>query len=153
MDTVEEVQSEIVQAGYAYWHSVKGERALPARGDFDPPIEIPQLIPNIIIFDVLHEPLDFIYRLIGTKVRMHLMQDLTGMRMSAIEFQRPPSVIWSHQAWVVEQAAPRFVRPPYVGPHKDFLFIEAVILPCGSGGGRVDKLMVFADFVRALQPR
>jgi hypothetical protein len=150
VNNLENVQSEIVRAGYAYWLAGKGDRPLPARGDFDPPIEIPRLVPNMIIFDVLQAPLDFVYRLIGTKVRTHLMQDLTGMRMSDIDFQRPPSVIWDHQAWVVEHAAPRFVRPPYVGPHKDFLFVEAVILPCGTGRG-VHKLMVFADFVRAVR--
>jgi len=152
VDKIEDVQSEIVRAGYAYWLAAKGDRAFPSRGDFDPPIEIPRLITNMIIFDVLHRPLDFVYRLIGSKVRMHLMQDLTGVPMSKVEFQRADSVIWSHQAWVVEHAAPRFLRPPYVGPHKDFLFIEAVILPCGAGP-EVDKLMVFADFVRALRPR
>ena len=148
MDQLNDVQSEIVQAGYAYWLAGKGERALPLRSDFDPPIEVPRLVPSMIIFDVLYEPLDFLYRLIGTKVRMHLMQDLTGIRMSEIDYQRPPSVIWSHHVWVVEQAAPRFMRPPYVGPHKDFMFIEAVILPCGTGS-RVEKLMVFVDFVGA----
>ena len=152
MDKIEDVQSEIVRAGHAYWLAARGERALPLRRDFDPPLEIPRLIPNIIIFDVFQEPLDFRYRLIGTKVRTHLVQDLTGVRMSDIAFQRPPSVIWSHHAWVVENAAPRFMRPPYVGPHKDFLFIEAVILPCGSGRC-VEKLMVFVDFIRALRSR
>ena len=148
----DKVESEIVHAGHAYWLARKRDRALPLRSDFDPPLEIPRLIPNMIIFDVLHEPLDFVYRLIGSKIRPHLMQDLTGVPMSTVAFQRADSVIWAHQAWVVEHAAPRFLRPPYVGPHKDFLFIEAVILPCGSEA-RVDKLMVFADFVRALRPR
>jgi len=152
VDKVEDVQSEIVRAGHAYWLAGKRDRPLPARGDFDPLLEIPRLVPSIMVFDVLHDPLDFVYRLIGTKVRTHLMQDLTGVRMSEIEFQRAPSVLWSHHAWVVEHQAPRFMRPPYVGPHKDFLFIEAVILPCGQGS-RVDKLMVFVDFVRALRPR
>jgi hypothetical protein len=151
VDKAEDIQSEVVREGYAYWLARKGERALPRRADFDPPIEIPRLVPNIIVFDVLHEPLDFVYRLIGTKVRPHLMRDLTGVRMSDVGFQRPPSVIWSHHVWVVEHAAPRFMRPPYVGPHKDFMFIEAVILPCGTDN-RVDKLMVFVDFVRALRP-
>ncbi len=151
MDKVEDVQSEIVRAGHAYWLAVKRDRPLPARADFDPPLEVPRLIPNMIIFDVL-QPLDFVYRLIGSKVRTHLMHDLTGVRMSSVPYQGEDSVIWSQQAWVVEHAAPRFVRPPYVGPHKDFLFIEAVILPCGMDH-RVDKLMVFADFVRTLRPR
>jgi hypothetical protein len=150
VDQVEDVQSEIVRTGYAYWLAGKGERKFPSRGDLDPPIEIPRLVPNMIIFDVRHEPLDFVYRLIGTKVRPHLMHDLTGTRMSDIEFQRPPSVIWSHHAWVVEHAQPRFMRPPYVGPHRDFMFIEAVILPCGTATG-IDKLMVFVDFVRTLK--
>ena len=152
MDKAADVQSEIVQAGHAYWLAGKAEHTLPQRNAFDPPIEIPRLVPNMIMFDVLHEPLDFVYRLIGTKVRPHLMRDLTGTRMSDIEFQRPPSEIWSHHAWVIEHAAPRFMRPPYVGPHRDFMFIEAVILPCGSGS-RVDKLMVFVDFVRGLKGR
>ncbi len=152
MDKVEDVESEIVRAGHAYWLARKRDRALPSRGDFDPPLEIPRLIPNIIIFDVLREPLDFVYRLIGSKIRPHLMQDLTGVRMSDVAYQRAGSTIWAHQAWVVEHVAPRFLRPPYVGPHKDFLFIEAVILPCGCDA-RVDKLMVFADFIRALRPR
>jgi len=152
VDKIADVQSEIVQAGHAYWLAGKGEHNLPSRNAFDPPIEIPRLIPNMIMFDVLHEPLDFVYRLIGTKVRPHLMRDLTGIRMSEIEFQRPPSEIWSHHAWVVEQAVPRFMRPPYVGPHRDFMFIEAVILPCGAGS-RVEKLMVFVDFVRTLKGR
>jgi hypothetical protein len=108
--------------------------------------------PSIILFDVLREPLDFVYRLIGSRIRTHLMRDLTGVRMSSLDYQDAGSVIWGHQAWVVEHAAPRIVRPPYVGPHKDFLFIEAVILPLGSGT-RVDKLMVFADFIRTLRPR
>jgi hypothetical protein len=149
VDQIDDAESKIVQAGHAYWQAVKGARALPLRSDFDPPLEVPRLVPNMIVFDVLYEPLDFLYRLIGTKVRAHLMQDLTGTRMSEIEFQRPPSVIWSHHVWVVQHAVPRFMRPPYVGPHRDFMFIEAVILPCGTET-RVDKLMVFVDFVRSL---
>ena len=148
MDKIEDIRSEIVRAGHAYWSAKKGGRTLPSRSDMDPPIELPRLAPNMIVFDVLHEPLDFRYRLIGTKVRTHLMNDLTGLRMSDIEFQRPPSVIWSHHAWAVEHAQPCFMRPPYVGPHRDFMFIEAVILPCGTGA-HVDKLMVFVDFIRA----
>jgi len=147
---VADIQSEIVRAGHAYWLAGKGARSLPSRSDFDPPLEVPQLVPNMIVFDVLHDPLDFLYRLIGTKVRTHLMQDLTGVRMSDIEFQRPPSVIWSHHVWAVEHRAPHFMRPPYVGPHRDFMFIEAVILPLGAAT-RVDKLMVFVDFVRSLK--
>ena len=140
------IASEIVHSGYAYWRERAGAGGVPARRDLDPPIDVPQLIPSVILFDVQTEPLDFVYRVIGTRVRTHLLQDLTGMRMSGIDFQRPPSDIWTHHAWVVENKTPRFMRPPYVGPHREFMFIEAVILPLGSTE-RVEKLLVFVDFV------
>jgi hypothetical protein len=75
------------------------------------------------------------------------MRDMTGKRMSEVEFQRKPSTVWSHHEWVVEHRAPRILRPPYVGPHRDFMFIEAAILPLGSAEGRVDMILAFVDFI------
>ncbi|HVO02067.1 MAG TPA: PAS domain-containing protein [Candidatus Cybelea sp.] len=146
MDQREQIRSKIVLSGHDYWQSKRQGRRMPSRADLDPPLEVPQLVPSIILLDVLREPLDFRYRLIGTKVRGYLMRDLTGRRMSEIDFQRPPSTIWSHQEWVVENREPRFMQPPYVGPHRDFMFIDAVILPLGADPATVDMLMVFVDF-------
>jgi len=42
---------------------------------------------------------------------------------------------------------PRFIRPNYVGPHKQFLFIESAVLPLGTDPERVDMLMLFVDFL------
>jgi hypothetical protein len=155
MDKVVEIRSEIVLAGHAYWLAKKGDRAMPRRADLDPPLDLPRLAPNIIVFDALHAPLDFRYRLIGSLVRRHLTQDLVGKKMSEIDFQREPSVLWSHHAWVIEHRTPRFMRPPYVGPHREFLFLEAVILPLAAADSAadgtsapIDKLMVFVDFTR-----
>lgn len=145
-----ELRSQIVRDGHAYWLAKSGGRggqAMPGRADLDPLIEIPRLVPNVILFDVQHQPLDFRYRVIGTRVRANLTRDLTGVRMSDVDFQRPPSVIWSHHEWVVENRQPRFIRPPYVGPHREFLFIEAAILPLGLDGRPVAMLLVFVDFL------
>ena len=142
-----ELLSPILREGYGYWRGKQGGRLFPARADFDPLLEIPKLIRNMMLLDVLHEPLDFRYRLIGDKLRHHMAENWVGRRWSEIEQQRAPNPIWLHHQWVVENRAPRFIRPNYVGPHKQFLFIESAVLPLGREPERVEMLMLFVDFL------
>jgi hypothetical protein len=141
-----EVSSPILRGGYEYWLGKKGDRLFPSRRDFDPMVEITQLARNIMLLDVSHDPLDFRYRLIGSAVREHLGSDWTGRRWSEIEFQRAPNPIWLHHQWVVDNRAPRFLRPNYIGPHRTFMFVESAVLPLGDDPDRVEMLMLFADF-------
>jgi hypothetical protein len=142
-----ELQSPIPREGYAYWLGKKGDRAIPARADFDPLLEVPRLARNLMLLDVRRDPLDFRYRLIGTALRAHMGEEWTGRWWSEIAFQRAPNPIWEPHRWVVEHRAPRFIRPNYVGPHKEFMFIESAVLPLGADPELVDMLMIFADFL------
>jgi len=142
-----ELISPILREGYGYWRSKRGERSFPARADFDPLMEIPKLARNMMLLDVEQEPLDFRYRLIGDKLREHMGANWVGRRWSEIEQQRAPNPIWLHHQWVVENRAPRFIRPNYVGPHRHFMFIESAVLPLGSTDDRVEMLMLFVDFL------
>jgi len=141
-----DVSSRILRGGYEYWLGRKGDRLFPSRRDFDPMVEVPQLARSMMLLDVSPEPLDFRYRLIGTAVREHLGEDWTGRRWSEIEFQRAPNPIWHHHQWVVDNRAPRFLRPNYIGPHRSFMFVESAVLPLGDTPDRVDMLMLFVDF-------
>ena len=147
-----ELQSTLVLAGLAYWTEKKGGHPLPARRDFDPLLEAPQLVRNMMLKDVQRAPLDFRYRLIGTGVRHHLRRDVTGQWMTAIPGQGPGNPLWAYHEQVVETGAPVFLRPAYVGPHKEFLHIESVILPLASDHETIDMLMIFADFLRRPLP-
>jgi hypothetical protein len=142
-----ELISPILREGYGYWRGKQGDRLFPARADFDPMLEIPQLARSMMLLDVLSDPLDFRYRLIGDKLRDHMGENWVGRRWSEIEPQRAPNPIWLHHQWVVENREPRFIRPNYVGPHKQFLFIESAVLPLGADPERVDMLMLFVDFL------
>ena len=142
-----DLRSPILRAGYDYWLGKKGDRVFPARGDFDPLVEAPKLSGNIMLLDVRNDPLDFKYRLVGVKLREHMGENWTGRWWSEIEGQRQPNPIWLHHQWVVENRLPRFIRPNYVGPHKEFMFIESAVLPLGYHPERVDMLMLFVDFL------
>ena len=148
-----DLQSPLVRSGLAYWAARKGDRPFPARADFDPLIEVPQLAPNIMLKDVQLEPLDFRYRLIGTSICHHLSRNVTGQWMTEIPGQAPGSGLWSYHVRAIEIGAPVFLRPDYLGPHKEFLSIESVLLPMASDHETIDMLMIFVDFLRRPTPR
>ena len=146
--TEQELSSELIIEGFRYWQSKRTGDAIPARADFDPLIEIPNLVRFMMLKDVRRAPLDFRYRLVGTGLLNHMTTDWTGKFMSEVEYQRPPSTIWDYHKQVAESGAPLFIRPNYVGPHKDYLWVESVMCPLASDHRQVDMIMIFIDFLR-----
>ena len=115
-----DVTSPRVQAGVAYWTGKRGSKVLPARSAFDPLIEMPALVSHVMLKDVRRAPLDFRYRLVGTAIRHHLSRDPTGHWMTAIPGQGPGNPLWANHEEVVMTRTPLFLRPGYVGPHREF---------------------------------
>jgi hypothetical protein len=142
------LRSPVTRAGYEYWLVKKGDRPFPSRADFDPLLEQPKLSRNMVLVDVERDPLDFRYRYIGIHVRENMAAEWTGKRMSEIPMQRAPNPIWQHHVWILEHRRPRFYRPAYLGPHKEFKFIESAQLPLGPESREIDMMMVFVDFLR-----
>ena len=146
--TLQDITSELVLGGLRYWESKRNGNLIPARCEFDPLLEIPGLVRFLMLKDVQRDPLDFRYRLVGTGLRHHMTTDWTGKFMSEVEYQRPPSTIWDYHKQVAESGEPLFIKPNYVGPHKDYLFIESVMLPLAKDHRNVDMIMIFIDFLR-----
>src|SRR5947207_13056937 len=59
------IGDERLQRLYAYWRHKAADRSLPSRADLDP-VEIPKLLPHIMLIDVLPSG-GYHYRLIGTE--------------------------------------------------------------------------------------
>ena len=55
-DRLPEPKHAINQQALQYWLEKKGDRPMPGRRDLDP-IEMPGLLPHVILLDVLHDPL------------------------------------------------------------------------------------------------
>lgn len=53
---------------------------------------------------------------------------------------------------MVENRTPLLLRPRYAGPQRDFLWVEAAVLPLSDGTdgavAAVDKLFMVFDFLR-----
>ncbi len=140
------LKSPINQRGFDYWNQKRGSKAMPARDDIDPS-EILKILPHVFLLDVRPEPLDFRYRLIGTKMDEHMMGSYTGLWMSEIPHQKAPSRIWASCRQVVEQKQPLSSDTPYVGKHKEFLTTEDLIMPLSDDGEQVSMLFVTVGFV------
>ena len=151
----DDIRSAYVLAGHDYWLAKRcllpDPSMLPGRSAFDPLIERPRLTPHLMLMDVRRDPLDFRYRLIGTALRRHMAADWTGMWLSQLMFQRPGSVVWDNNCKVLRERCPLLARPPYIGPHRDFLFVESIILPLAEDGQEVDMLMFAVDFIGSAQ--
>ncbi|WP_343560325.1 PAS domain-containing protein [Kiloniella sp. b19] len=138
--------SDKCRQAYEYWQSLfKGGR-LPARSDISPH-DIPQLLPNLMLKDVLKDPHDFRYRLIGSEICRHITRDYTGWKMSEISGQGPESALWKLMTEVIETGKPIRTNPPYVGPYSEFKSIEGISMPLSEDGKTVNMIFICADFI------
>jgi hypothetical protein len=140
------LRSPVNRMSYEYWKQKRGNRAMPARRDIDP-AEIPKILPHVFLLDVRQQPLDFRYRLIGTKMDEHMLDRYTGLWMSQIPHQKPPSRIWANCRKVALEGRPLAGDTPYIGRGKEFLTTEDLLMPLSDDGRTVEMLFVTVAFV------
>jgi hypothetical protein len=77
-----------VREMHEHWAALRGDRVLPHRDDLDP-ARITRYLPGIMLVDVLWgPPLDFVYRLVGTREVESRGTDPTGRRVAEAYFAR-----------------------------------------------------------------
>jgi hypothetical protein len=79
------LRSAAVAELHGYWRSKLRGRAMPAPADIDP-VEIPQLLPGIIIAEYVGDPVRVRYRLVGTSQAYYNGLDFTGLYLDEIDF-------------------------------------------------------------------
>ena len=146
MDISDWKMSSVQRDFLAYWRKKAGSRIAPRRQDLDV-LDVPTLMPHVIIFDVLRDPLDFRYRLVGTAVRAMSTSEYTGMRMSEIDGRGPGSGIWSILDSVRVSREPAYHSIPYVGPKKDYLKIIDLFLPLVDDSMETDRIILVSHFL------
>ncbi|GAB4371965.1 MAG: hypothetical protein Kow00114_33180 [Kiloniellaceae bacterium] len=79
----DQIESALIRQLYLYWRSKCRQGAIPRRADIDP-VEIPKLVPNLLIADIEHEPFRVKYRLVGTNVVEATGFEFTGRYLDEI---------------------------------------------------------------------
>jgi len=145
-----------IKALFDYWRSIHPAGAgeggplpplLPGRRHLDP-IDIPELLPNIWMIDVLREPqgsdaLRFRFRLIGTEIVKFTGRDATGKPLDAVYPDYPNTEAFRAHRAVAESGEPGYRKSGVLSnPERDFVEAERLYLPLAEDGKTVDIILV-----------
>ena len=140
MGSIVRSNSALLQTALDHWHRLRGGRRLPLRGDFDP-AEVPALLPYVIVADVLRDPPDFQFRLLGTAIDRVFGGNFRGKRYSELKHTQPGSAIWDEYCRVAAEATPHCATVGYFGADHAVHRAEQVLMPFSDTGESVDMLL------------
>jgi len=139
------IEPEIVEL-YDYWCARRGGRAAPSRKDVDP-VQIPRHLPNLMLIDVLRDPLRFRYRLVGTRVVTASAEDRTGQFFDQVRFLNANPAVVKHYQTVANDATPHYALEPFHNWQRDSTYqVQRLLLPLSSDGTTVDMILVYFHF-------
>jgi hypothetical protein len=132
-----------------YWQIKRRNRRAPSRADIDP-IEIPNLLPFVVLMDIEREPtLRFRHRLIGTAVVSNFGRDLTGRYFDEIVVNDHQRAIGEAFARVATWGPPLCSTWQYTREDGRHVRYERMALPMSSNGTTVDMLFGGCAFDQA----
>ncbi len=131
---------------YDYWLARRASRRMPSRRSIDP-IDLPRHLAEMMLIDVMHAPLRFRYRLIGTSVVAASDENHTGHHFDSVEFfDRNPAVMEEY-ALVVESGEPLLSLEPFRNFVRDTTYqVERLLLPLSADGECVDMILAYFRF-------
>jgi PAS domain len=131
--------ADVIAVALAYWNRKRGTRAMPARADIDP-VEIRHILPNIILVDVLCDPLDFRCRLVGSEIERIARASPHGRRFSQSRNFRPGSQGWADYERAVLLAKPVTGPFAYAGPDRSVRGVSHCLMPLSADGQTVNMI-------------
>jgi hypothetical protein len=136
--------SDIIDRALAYWDGARARRAMPRRRDLDP-VEIPRLLPFVMLVDVLADPLDFRFRLIGTAVQAIMSHNDLGRRFSELPHMAKGNVIWGEYEAVVTHRRPITTVLDYVGRNRDVRGLRHCLMPLSQDDNSATMIFVAVE--------
>lgn len=128
-----------------YWRRQCASRAMPSRQDLDP-LDIPSLLGGIMLADVMQNPLDFRYRLVGTGIADRLARDDTGARFSQLAGHERSSAMFALASAVARGKGPGWADIPYYGANPSILGMRILGMPLGEKDGPANMLFFGVEF-------
>jgi len=125
---------------YRYWDHIRGDRAMPARGDIDP-LHLPSgLLPHVFLVDVLPDAPYFRYRLTGTRVDEIHGEAMTGKAPRDIRTPEIALAAESQCRRVLLTRSPSCDHVTLMARDSSFWHFERLVLPLSDDGAAVNML-------------
>jgi hypothetical protein len=126
-----------LRQAYDYWDAIREHRPMPARRDIDPAGMVPWLASTFLV-DVLYDPLEFRFRLVGTEVVHRFGMEITGRKLRELNLHGREHQTRAEYTAVVETRAPRY-SIEVSGSRNDWE-IERLLMPLSDDGLTVNML-------------
>lgn len=127
-----------------YWEDARGDRPMPARADIDP-IDIPRLLPFILLLQVDGVTRRVKIRLMGTRVRDLYGEEYTGRYLDEIYFGRNREQVLASYDEALESRAPHHCWMQFTNRDGLEFDMERLILPLSTDGKTVDMFISLLD--------
>jgi|SRR5579859_7468108 len=124
---------------FSYWLDRKGSRRFPARRDIDP-LDFPYLLADMMLVDVLREPLRFWVRVHGTEMVQRAQYDLTHKLIQDLPITEYRDYVIQRCHRLVETGEPTVVHHDRVLDGRRHRY-EAIWLPLSDDGRTVTQFI------------
>ena len=134
-----------IRTAIDYWRSIHLAHHLPGRQHLDPR-DISKLLANVSLVDVVHDPIRFRLRLLGTGVVNFRGCDFTGQWLDECYTNFLEAACHHDFLELLHIRQPVWRRrPPSLTHNKDYHDVERIYLPFARDGRQID--MIFILFV------
>lgn len=135
----------LLRAGYDYWRAKRAGRSMPRRSDIDP-ADIPTLLPNILITEMLEEGTRYRYRLAGSAVTEAFGRSLTGRYVDEIMTGLYRDFIMRIYRDIYLDRRCIFSESRYTNGVKPGLSTKRLFMPLSSDDRVVDQVLIVQTF-------
>jgi hypothetical protein len=142
---VEILHSKRIRKLNDYWLA-KAKGAVPSRSDIDP-VDVRELLPNLMMIDMSGDPLRFRYRLVGTRVVQYTGFDFTGRCLDELVFQGRDFIEQCYRR-IVEEKRPIFGHYAWLVRSRHFGQCEFGLFPLSDDGATVNRGISIEDYER-----
>jgi hypothetical protein len=142
-----EIADKRLRRLYDYWNATRGARAAPMRRDINP-VEIPDLLGFVNIYEVQAEPRDFKVRLNGSEVAEMLGREITGKYCSTVISGPDAARCKTAFDICVDRCSPAIVETSMAFCDKPYMAQTMIVLPLSSDGERVDMIITAHSYHR-----
>jgi len=139
------VHSQRIRTLNEYWLA-KAKGKVPSRSDIDP-VDVRELLPNLMMVDIVGNPPRFRYRLVGTRVVQYTGFDFTGHCIDEMVFQGRDFIEQCYRRMLAEQR-PIFGHYAWLVRSRHFGQCEFGLFPLAERGTVVNRAISIEDYER-----
>ena len=128
---------------WRWWSASDRHPVPPRRKDFDP-IEVPQALPGITIFDIERDPWRLRVRIVGTRIVEETGRDTTGVYLDQLEHAE---LVVARARWAAEHRCPYFMSAaPVTWTSRKYKHYSALALPLVDASGQTCMILYYMSF-------